>query len=162
MPGNRKERRRMAGEAIRSVSGNDLSGQQRPIVIYTDGACSGNPGPAGIGAVLEYRGKTREISEYIGHATNNVAELEAVRKALLALKRKDLPVRLHTDSGYVHGLLTKNWAARKNSELVGLIRGLVREFPCIEILKVSGHSGIRGNELADQLATRAIRNKGRK
>lgn len=158
MSGDRKKRRRMASEAIKSVSGNDTPGQH-PVVVYTDGACSGNPGPAGIGAVLEYKGKTRQISEYIGHATNNIAELEAVRKALLALKRRDLPVRLHTDSGYVHGLLTKNWAARKNTELVWLIRGLIREFARIEIVKVSGHSGIRGNEIADQLATSAIRNK---
>ncbi|MBS3731729.1 MAG: ribonuclease HI [Desulfobacterales bacterium] len=129
------------------------------VVIYTDGAASGNPGPSGIGAVLRYGGKTKEISKYIGIATNNVAELEAVRAALSALKRKDLPVRLYTDSSYVHGLLVLGWQAKKNPELVEKVRDLVRQFKDIEIVKVRGHDGIADNEQADFLATSAIKNQ---
>jgi ribonuclease HI len=129
------------------------------IIIYTDGASSGNPGPSGIGAVLRYKGEKKEISEYIGHATNNIAELEAVRKALLSLKRRDLPVRLHTDSSYVQGLLVKNWKAKKNSELVETLRDLLGQFSDIKIIKVKGHRGVADNELADYLATSAISSK---
>ena len=126
------------------------------VVIYTDGASSGNPGPAGIGAVLRYKGGKKEISEYIGHATNNIAELEAVRAALSALKRRDLPVRVYTDSSYVQGLLIYNWKARKNPELVKALRELVNEFCDIRIIKVAGHNGVADNEQADYLATSAI------
>ncbi|MFO7860382.1 MAG: ribonuclease H [Desulfosalsimonas sp.] len=133
---------------------------ENAVVIYTDGASSGNPGPAGIGAVLRYKGKKREISQYIGHATNNIAELEAVRTALAALKRRDLPVRVHTDSSYVHGLLVKNWKARQNPELVGALRELASQFSDLKIIKVRGHSGVADNEQADHLATSAIDKKG--
>lgn len=131
------------------------------VIIYTDGASSGNPGPSGIGAVLRYKGEKKEISEYIGHATNNIAELEAVRKALLSLKRKDLPVRLHTDSSYVQGLLVNNWKAKKNSELVEALRDLMGQFSDIRIIKVKGHKGVADNELADHLATSAIDRRNR-
>ncbi|MBS0012590.1 MAG: ribonuclease HI [Desulfobacterales bacterium] len=132
---------------------------ENAVVIYTDGASSGNPGPAGIGAVLRYKGKKREISQYIGHATNNIAELEAVRTALAALKRRDLPVRVHTDSSYVHGLLVKNWKARQNPELVRALRELASQFSDLKIIKVRGHMGVADNELADHLATSAIDKK---
>ncbi|MBS3809843.1 MAG: ribonuclease HI [Desulfobacterales bacterium] len=130
------------------------------VIIYTDGAASGNPGPAGIGAVLRYGGKKKEISEYIGYATNNIAELRAVREALCALKRKDLPVRLYTDSSYVHGLLVLGWKAKKNPELVEEIRNLMKRFKKIQIIKVRGHHGVADNEQADHLATSAIKNRG--
>lgn len=134
----------------------EVPGEKQGVIIYTDGASSGNPGPAGIGAVLRYGGRKKEISRYIGCATNNIAELEAVRAALSALKRKDLPVRLHTDSSYVHGLLVHGWRARKNPELVKQVRDLVAGFRDIQIIKVSGHKGVADNERADQLATSAI------
>jgi ribonuclease HI len=133
---------------------------ENAVIIHTDGASSGNPGPAGIGAVLRYKGEKREISQYIGHATNNIAELEAVRTALAALKRRDLPVRVHTDSSYVHGLLVKNWKARQNPELVGALRELAGQFSDLKIIKVRGHSGVADNEKADHLATSAIDKKG--
>ncbi|MFW6284648.1 MAG: ribonuclease HI [Desulfosalsimonas sp.] len=139
---------------------NTAAQPEDAVVIYTDGASSGNPGPAGIGAVLRYKGKKREISKYIGHATNNVAELEAVRPALAALKRRDLPVRVHTDSSYVHGLLVKNWKARQNPELVRSLRELASQFSDLKIIKVRGHSGVADNETADRLATSAIDKKG--
>ena len=126
------------------------------IHIYTDGASSGNPGPSGIGVVMEYDGHEREISKYIGIATNNIAELTAVQTALMSLKRKDLPVRIYTDSSYVCGLLISGWKAQKNVALVQAIKELMIGFTNLKILKVKGHSGIRGNEKADQLATGAI------
>ncbi len=126
------------------------------IIIYTDGASSGNPGPSGIGVVMEYGGHEREISKYIGIATNNIAELTAVQTALMSLKRNDLPVRIYTDSSYVCGLLISGWKAQKNVALVQAIKDLMTGFTNLKILKVKGHSGIRGNEKADQLATSAI------
>ncbi len=139
---------------------SDDGADPNAVIIYTDGAASGNPGPAGIGAVLRYGGKKKEISEYIGYATNNIAELRAVREALCALKRKDLPVRLYTDSSYVHGLLVLGWKAKKNPELVEEIRNLMKRFKKIQIIKVRGHHGVADNEQADHLATSAIKNRG--
>lgn len=129
------------------------------ICIYTDGASSGNPGPAGIGVVLRYKARVREISRYIGHATNNIAELEAIRQALSAVQRKDLPVRLFTDSSYAHGLLSLGWKARRNQELVQEIKNQMRDFRDLRLIKVKGHAGIDDNERADQLATAAIRGR---
>ena len=127
------------------------------IHVYTDGAASGNPGPAGIGVFLQYGPHEREISRFIGSATNNIAELMAVKAALEAIKRKDIPVRLYTDSSYVLGLLTSGWKAHKNKELVTDIRKLCEEFKDLKLIKVKGHGGICGNEKADHLATSAIK-----
>ena len=127
------------------------------IKIYTDGASSGNPGPAGIGVLLIYKGKEKQISEYIGRTTNNVAELSAIKKALETLKRHDLPVRIFSDSSYSIGLLTKDWKAKKNPELVAEIRNLMKQFKNLRFVKVKGHAGIKENEVADYLATSAIK-----
>jgi ribonuclease HI len=78
---------------------------EKAIQIYTDGACSGNPGPAGIGVVMDYRQHHKEISQYIGMATNNIAELEAIRVDLESFKNKDLPVVVFTDSRYALRIL---------------------------------------------------------
>ena len=134
------------------------SGQDtEAIQVYTDGACSGNPGPAGVGVIMEYKGKKREISEFLGRATNNIAELEAVRVALLVMKRKDIPIRLYTDSTYVHGMLCKGWNPTANGALVMELRNFMKQFQDIQIIKVPGHSGVPGNEEADKLATAAIK-----
>lgn len=130
---------------------------EKTIRIYTDGASSGNPGPAGIGVVLQYSEHRKEISKYIGSATNNIAELEAIRCALLAVKNKDLPVRLFTDSSYAQGVLILNWKAKKNPELVAVIKKILAAFKDLKIIKVKGHAGDEGNELADHLATSAIK-----
>lgn len=127
------------------------------ITIYTDGASSGNPGPSGIGVVLKFRKHEKEISESIGNTTNNIAELKAIQKALLELKRYDLPVRLYTDSTYALGILTKGWKASKNRELVTEIRNLIKKFSDIRFVKTKGHAGIPENERADALATQAAR-----
>jgi ribonuclease HI len=127
------------------------------IKIYTDGASSGNPGPAGIGVLLIYEKNKKEISEYIGIATNNIAELTAIKRALAELKRKDLPVRIFSDSSYSIGLLTQNWKPKKNIALVKEIKALMARFSNLKFIKVKGHSGIKENEVADFLATSAIK-----
>lgn len=127
------------------------------IRIYTDGASSGNPGPSGIGIVLMYGENKKEISEDIGMATNNIAELTAIKRALAELKRKDLPVRIFSDSSYAIGLLTQNWKPKKNQALVNDIKTLMHKFCDLAFIKVKGHSGIKENEVADFLATSAIK-----
>lgn len=144
---------------VKRTSAKDETAPEPPpdaIILYTDGASSGNPGPSGIGVVMRYGGHTREISKYIGVTTNNVAELEAIRIALEELKRTDLPVYIHTDSSYACGLLVKNWKAKKNLELVGTIRRQLTQFKEIHLIKVRGHQGVPDNERADRLATEAI------
>ena len=131
------------------------SGSGPVVTIYTDGASSGNPGPAGIGVVLTFGDHRKEISEPLGIATNNQAELTAILRALTELKRRDLPAILHTDSSYRLGLLTQGWKPRANQELVARIRDLIGEFREIEFVKVKGHAGVPENERADALATRA-------
>ncbi len=126
------------------------------ITIYTDGASSGNPGPSGIGVFMRYGNHEREISGYIGNSTNNIAELTAIETALQEIKRTDLPVRIYTDSSYACGLLINGWKAKKNIALVNSIRQLMTKFTDLKIIKVKGHSGVDGNEKADQLATAAI------
>ncbi len=130
---------------------------ENTIKIYTDGASSGNPGPAGIGVFLIFKDKKKEISKYIGHSTNNIAELTAIKVALEELKRCDLPVRIYSDSSYSIGLLTKNWKPKKNQELVSDIKHLMSKFSDLGFIKVKGHSGIYENEVADKLATSAIK-----
>ena len=124
--------------------------------VYTDGASSGNPGPSGIGVLLRYGDHEKEVSTYIGIATNNIAELEAIRVGLSLIKNPALPVRVYTDSSYALGLLAKGWKASKNKELVAHIRKMVSQFKNILFVKVKGHSGDVGNERVDGLATAAI------
>ena len=130
------------------------------ILIFTDGASSGNPGPAGIGVVMRFGKHEKEISEYIGLATNNIAELKAIKAGLLALKKTDLPVRIFTDSRYAFGVLTLGWKAKANSELVQSIKKTMKKFKNLKIVKVKGHAGHEGNERADFLATSAIKDSG--
>ena len=127
------------------------------IIIYTDGASSGNPGPSGIGVVMYYKDKEKKISEYIGHATNNIAELKAIYKGLEIIKLKNISARLYTDSGYAYGLLVLGWKPKKNTALVLSIKKIMSEFKDLKLIKVKGHSGNTGNEIADSLATDAIK-----
>jgi ribonuclease HI len=126
------------------------------IAIYTDGACSGNPGPAGIGVVMVYKGHRKEIARHIGVATNNIAELEAVRLGLEAVKNRDLPVHVYTDSRYTWGLLSRNWKATENIALIEKIRRLTQSFRQLHFIKIKGHAGHPENERADRLAVSAI------
>jgi ribonuclease HI len=127
------------------------------IHVWTDGACSGNPGRAGLGVVILGDGSgEREISEYLGDATNNIAELTAILRGLQAVSDRTRPVIVYSDSAYSIGLLTKSWKAKKNVELVDELRALTRTFRDLRFVKVAGHAGIALNERVDQLATGAI------
>ena len=133
------------------------------VEVYTDGACKGNPGVGGWGALLQVKGRTKEL--YGGEAltTNNRMELTAVIRALEALKRRSR-VRLHTDSQYVqlgiskwiHSWKRNNWRtadkkAVKNAELWRELDLLAAQHD-IEWIWVKGHAGHDGNERADELA----------
>ncbi|MBU1056292.1 MAG: ribonuclease HI [Proteobacteria bacterium] len=128
------------------------------ICIYTDGASSGNPGPSGIGVFFRFGEHEKEISKYIGIATNNIAELEAIKVALTELKTTKKPVRIFTDSSYSHGVLSLNWKPKKNIELINSIKVKMKNFHDIKLIKVKGHAGHKENELADFLATNAVKN----
>jgi ribonuclease HI len=125
------------------------------VIVYTDGACTGNPGPMGIGAVIVDGPQRREISEYLGVGTNNIAELTAIERALEDLPR-DRTVVVHSDSAYALGLLGQAWKAKKNQELVARLRELAGQFKDIRWVKVRGHSGVPENERCDELARQAI------
>jgi ribonuclease HI len=135
----------------------DATAYDGAVCIYTDGASCGNPGPSGIGVFLQYGSRQKEISRNIGIATNNIAELEAIRTGLLEIKNADLPVRVFTDSSYAYGVLTLGWKAKKNTQLVRSIRKTIAKFKDLKIIKVKGHAGIEGNEKADLLATSAAK-----
>lgn len=142
-----------------TVSANEKIDYDKAVCVYTDGACSGNPGPAGIGIIMRYKGHEKEISRYIGQATNNIAELEAIRTALKNIKDRDKTVLIHTDSSYALGILSKGWKAKQNLELVAEIRKLMAKFKDLRLIKVKGHAGHPDNERADRLAVKAINGK---
>jgi ribonuclease HI len=92
----------------------------------------------------------------LGMGTNQQAELLAIREALLKVKdRANTVVRVHTDSAYAVGCLSKDWKVKANKDLVDEIRKLASEFAGFEIKKVAGHAGVPANERADELAVRA-------
>ena len=137
------------------------------VEIYTDGACKGNPGAGGWGALLKRGAKTREIHGGEAHTTNNRMELTAVIRALEALG-KGSRVKLHTDSQYVqlgisewiHAWKRRGWrtADKKPVKNEDLWRRLdeLREGHDIEWLWVRGHDGDPGNERADELANLGV------
>jgi len=126
------------------------------IHVWTDGACEGNPGPAGLGVVIIDGAERRELSEYLGQGTNNIAELSAILRGLESIADRRRPVVVYSDSQYSIGLLTQNWKAKANAELVAKLRGLTREFADLRFVKVAAHSGIPLNERVDELARGAI------
>lgn len=137
------------------------------VKIYTDGACKGNPGIGGWGALLEMNGTEKELFGGEAHTTNNRMELLAVIRALEALKRRCI-VQLHTDSKYVqqgistwiHGWKRNGWrtADKKPVKNDDLWRELdeLSKLHDIEWLWVKGHAGHNGNEKADALANRGV------
>jgi ribonuclease HI len=137
------------------------------VTIHTDGACSGNPGPGGWGAILESGDKMRELSGAEGHTTNNRMEMMAAISALEALKRP-CTVDLHTDSQYLKDGITKwitNWkrngwrtADKKPVKNIDLWQRLDTALAQHELRWhwVKGHAGHDLNERADQLAREAI------
>ena len=135
--------------------------------IHTDGACSGNPGPGGWGAILSYDGKTRELCGGEANTTNNRMEMMAAIQALETLKRSVM-VRLYTDSTYVKDGITKwmvkwkanGWktAARKPVKNIDLWQRLEAALADHEVewRWVKGHAGDPGNERADALANQGM------
>jgi ribonuclease HI len=153
---------RPSPRASASASGARAASAAPPnaIHVWTDGACSGNPGRAGLGVVIVGDGAQREISEYLGEATNNIAELSAILRGLQTVEDRTRPVIVYSDSAYSIGLLTQNWKAKKNVELVDQLRALCRQFSDLRFVKVLAHSGISLNERVDQLAVAAIQRRG--
>ncbi len=136
-----------------------VAATESTIVIHTDGACSGNPGPAGLGVHLARPGEIVEISEFIGEGTNNVAELTGILRALESLSEAEESAHIHlyTDSGWSLGVLIGGWKAKTNLALIGKCKEQIARFSNLELLKVRGHAGQAGNEEADHLATKAVR-----
>jgi ribonuclease HI len=126
------------------------------VVIYADGACSGNPGPAGLGVIVIDGDDQIELSEYLGTGTNNIAELTALLRGLERVPDRDRMVFLHTDSQYSIGVLTKGWKAKANTELITRIRAELAKRSRVHIVYVPGHAGVPLNEHADQLARLAV------
>ncbi len=125
-------------------------------IAYTDGACSGNPGPAGAGFVVIAPGKSpQEGFESLGVGTNNVAEITAILRAIEAIP-KDARAVVHTDSKYAIGVLSLGWKAKANQELIARTRAVLQGRK-VRFVYVPGHSGIPMNERADELAREAIR-----
>ena len=139
------------------------------IVIYTDGACSGNPGPGGWGAVLIYKDNKKEISGGSKNTTNNIMELTAVIEALKQLKYP-CEVDLHSDSAYVVNCFNQGWIYNwqknnwktaskepvKNKEIWQELYDLTKIHK-VKFFKVKGHSDNELNNRCDELARSAIK-----
>lgn len=152
--------RRADAIAARSASPGSHAPREGAVVIYTDGACSGNPGPAGLGVVVVESGRTVEISEYLGQGTNNIAELTAILRALEAVADKSRAIDLHTDSQYAIGVLQKGWKAKANQALIATLRARLAEHEDVRLVYVPGHAGVAWNEKADELAREAVTRRG--
>jgi len=148
-----------------------MNDSEKILNIYTDGACKGNPGIGGWGAILKYRNTIKEIKGFSKETTNNIMELTAVIKALESLNRT-CKIIITTDSNYVKDGITdwiKNWKSNgwktvkkqpvKNKELWVTLDNLVSEHD-ITWKWIKGHSGHPENERADELANEAIISKG--
>ena len=142
----------------------------KKITIYTDGACSGNPGPGGWGAVLQYKEHAKEISGSSAETTNNRMELQAAIEALAALK-EPCEVELFTDSAYLCRAFTEHWlenwqrngwrnAKKEPVENQDLWKQLAQLAQTHKVFwkKVKGHSDNIYNNRCDQLARAAIKN----
>lgn len=140
----------------------------KEVIIYTDGACSGNPGPGGWGTILMYKDTKKEISGYKKDTTNNVMEITAVIEGLKLLKEA-CKVQIYSDSAYVvnafnqhwiEGWIKKNWQNSKkepvkNKELWLELYALVKQHE-VEFIKVKGHADNEFNNRCDELARNAI------
>lgn len=138
--------------------------QRKHVEIFTDGACSGNPGPGGYGVILRYKGSSRELSGGDASTTNNRMELSAVIAGLSALK-EPCDVTLYSDSKYVIDAIQKGWAVKwkangwmrnkkepaLNSDLWEKLLHLLSVHN-VEFVWVKGHAGHPENERCDALA----------
>ena len=139
------------------------------VIIYTDGACSGNPGPGGWGAVLMYNDNKKEISGYNENTTNNIMEITAVIEALKLLKY-ECEVEIYSDSAYVVNAYNQKWIenwkknnwrtsgkeAVKNKELWQELDSLVNKHK-VKFIKVKGQADNEWNNRCDELATGEIK-----
>lgn len=153
----------MAGHLILAWGAFNL----KSVIIYTDGACSGNPGPGGWGAYLQFNGKEKKICGFVKDTTNNRMELQAVIESLRLLNQ-ECKVDLYSDSIYVINGMTKwvvgwqqrSWRSSSNKPVKNL--DLWQELlklagpHLISWHWVKGHNGNAGNEIADALARSAI------
>ena len=140
------------------------------VILYTDGACSGNPGPGGWGAVLIFNGIEKELSGGNSNTTNNIMEITAVIEGLKALKRP-CNVEIYSDSAYVVNCFEKNWIGNwmknnwvnskkepvKNKDLWIELYNLTNVH-FVNFSKVKGHSNVKYNNRCDELARNAIPN----
>jgi len=138
------------------------------IVIYTDGAARGNPGPGGLGVVMMYGKHRKELSEGYMLTTNNRMELLAVIRGLEAIKRGDLKVKIYTDSRYVSDAVNQGWVfnwevkrfkKKKNADLWQQFLVLYRQYS-VTFVWVKGHASIPENERCDRLAVEASHGGG--
>jgi len=143
------------------------------VVIYTDGACKGNPGEGGWGAILEFTNETNKIYGYQESTTNNRMEIVAAIEAIKLVKEES-DIIIYTDSKYlmngintwIHSWKKNNWktSGNKNVKNVDLWKAIdeLNSKHSIKWNWVKGHSGNPGNEMADDLANLAISSKGGK
>ncbi len=141
----------------------------KEVIIYTDGACSHNPGPGGWAAVLIYKGNEKKISGFEPDTTNNRMELSAVLEALKALK-EPCSVIVHTDSAYIHNAFERGWidkwlsngwknASKQPVENQDLWKEILQaaQNHKVSYKKVKGHSDDKYNNICDELARKAIK-----
>jgi len=149
------EERKALAKAAHDAAPPPAEGQ---VVAYADGACTGNPGPAGLGVVVVDGDERLEISEYLGAGTNNIAELTAILRAVGAVAETGKPLLVRTDSQYAIGVLQKGWKAKANTDLVAQVKEAVKKSKT-RLEYVPGHSGVALNERADELAREAVRSR---
>jgi len=138
------------------------------IHLYTDGSSRGNPGPGGYGAILIWGHHRKEFSQGYRLTTNNRMELMAVIEGLKAIKKRDIPVTVYSDSQYVVNAINKGWLAnwiktnfrggKKNSDLWREFHQLSKEFQ-LRFVWVKGHADNPLNNRCDELATTAADGK---
>lgn len=135
-----------------------------PILLYTDGSSRGNPGPGGYGVVLKYGSYRKELSQGFRLTTNNRMELLGVIEGLKAIKKREIPVKIYSDSSYVVNAVNNGWlkswvskdlSKKKNSDLWGLFLNVSQTFSSLEFIWIKGHAGHLENERCDRLAVEA-------
>lgn len=144
------------------------------VIIYTDGACSGNPGPGGWGALLQYNSKEKEINGGEAHTTNNRMEMQAIIEAIKCLNRPSV-AKIHSDSALIVNAFNQGWienwkrrgwkkANKKPVENQDLWQKMLKamEPHTVELIKVKGHSTDERNNRVDALAVEASKKMQRR
>jgi ribonuclease HI len=141
--------------------------QKKTVIVFTDGACSGNPGPGGWGALLQWNGEEKELSGGASETTNNRMEMQAIIEALNAINQP-CRVKIHSDSALIVNAFNQNWVDGwlkrgwkkadkkpvKNQDLWKEMLAAKKPHD-VEWIKVKGHAGIERNERVDRLAVKA-------